>query len=168
MTDSQELIRVSSNPEAIAQLEQALRHPAEFELAEVQTDPADIQAQIIAQLLEASSDEELNRVEAEGWQQLEGVPVEVRGFAWRESAYGEEGGYPVFLVVRGFRMDDGSPVVLTTGSGNVMAQLANLAKRGRVPGAICTLVKAKEATKQGYRPNWLEVTPAASPEPVSA
>lgn len=158
MTDSQNaLVKVSTSPAALEQLEHALRHPAEFTLAEVQTDPAEIQAEIVASLLAAESDEELNRTEAEGWQELEGVAVEVRGFAWRESAYAEQGGYPVFLVVRGQRMDDGSNVVLTTGSGNVMAQLVNLAKRGRIPGAVVRLVKAEQPTAQGFRPTWLEV-----------
>jgi hypothetical protein len=55
-------------------------------------------------------------------------------------------------------MDDGTPVVLTTGSANVLAQLVNMAKRGTLDGAIRMLVESDKPTARGFRPLWL-VTP---------
>jgi hypothetical protein len=142
-------IRHASDLAAIGELEQALlegKAPVE-----VDRDPEDVSREIIASLLAASSDEELERLEAEGWGEFVGVPFEVLDFVWRPSSFDE--GQPVFLVVRALRMDDGSPHVLTTGSGQVMAQLANLAKRDRLP-AIRELAEA--TTKSQRSVYWLK------------
>lgn len=145
----------TATPAVVRELEDALlsgKAPVE-----VQRDPEDVQREIIAALLYAESDEELERVEAKGWGNYVGVPFEVLDFVWRPSTY--EDGSPVFLVVRALRMDDGSPHVLTTGSAQVMAILANLAKRDRLP-AIRELRAAD--TKAGNKVYWL-----ATPESVA-
>lgn len=136
------VVRRASDLVAVQELEKALlegKAPVE-----VDRDPEDVSREIIAQLLAAESDEELERLEAEGWGNFVGVPFEIIDFVWRPSSFDE--GQPVFLVVRAMRMDDGSPHVLTTGSGQVMAQLANLAKRGRLP-AIRELTAAETKSK---------------------
>jgi hypothetical protein len=150
MSKSQTItVRRSTNIVAIGELERAL---LEGEApVEVESDPVEVSREIIAALLAAESDEQLERLEAEGWGQYVGVPFEILDFVWRPSSFNE--GHPVFLVVRGMRMDDGSPHVLTTGSGQVMAQLANLAKRERLP-AIRELAAAE--TKAGNQVYWLK------------
>lgn len=156
MSDSQAIVRRSVDLVAVSELEQALldgKAPVE-----VDRDPEEVSREIIAGLLAAESDEELERLEAEGWGNFEGVPFEVYDFAWRPSSFDE--GQPVFLVVRAIRLDDGSPHVLTTGSGQVMAQLANLAKRGRLP-VIRELAGAE--TKSKRHVYWLK-TPDAIAE----
>ena len=143
------LVRRSVDLQAVSELEQALlsgKAPVE-----VSQDPEDVAREIIAALLAAESDEELERLEAEGWGEHEGVPFEIVDFAWRHSSFFE--GQPVFLVVRALSMVDGTPHILTTGSGQVMAQLANLAKRNRLP-VIRELASAD--TKSNRTVYWLK------------
>lgn len=135
---------------------------------EVVDDPREISTQIIAQLLAAESDAELEQFgDAEGWRGYAvpvsvaksgkgGTPFRIVGFTWRPSSYEE--GAPVFFVVQAENLSTGERVVLTTGSLNVLAQLSNLARRGRIPGAIRMLVEKDSATKAGFKPLWL-ITP---------
>lgn len=130
------------------------------EVPDVVEDPADIQREIMAQLLDAKSDEELELVgQATGWRELPGVPMQISGFRWRPSTYEE--GSPLFFVIDAVRLDTGQRVALTTGSGNILAQLTNMARRGTLVGAIRALEIADTPTKQGFRPNWLR-----SPSPA--
>ena len=145
-------VRNSTDLEAVAELEAILL--GEAEVPAVVDDPAEISKEIIAQLLAAESDEELELVgSATGWRDLPGVPIELHSFKWRPSGFEE--GAPVFFVVSGNRLDTGERVVLTTGSGNVLAQLANMAKRGTLAGAIRTVEISDKPTKNGFRPYWL-------------
>ena len=121
-------VRKSTDIVAIDELERSLRTGEAPN--EVERDPEEVGREIIAQLLDAATDAELERTEAEGWSNYLGVPMQVHSFVWRPSAYNE--GQPVFLVVRAID-PDGNPHVLTTGAGQVMAQLVNLAKRNRLP-----------------------------------
>lgn len=160
MSDSQAIvIRQSTDLAALAELKQALLSGESP--AEVVRDPGEISREIVAQLLAAESDEELERVEAQGWRELAGLPIEIQNFVWRPSGFEE--GQAVFLVVRGKRLDTGEPVVLTTGSANVMAQLANMAMRGTLAGAVRQVKVAEKATANGFKPYWLE-TPQAIKE----
>lgn len=110
----------------------------------VESDPDAAYLEIIRDLMDAEDDDELEFVgNAIGWQELEGVPVEIHSFKWRPSEFDQ--GPPVYLIVFGYRMDDGKRVVLTTGSAGVMAQLWNLAKRDRLP-AIRKLVRSTKPT----------------------
>src|SRR6266568_3703706 len=137
-------VRKSSVPANVAELEQILLGQAKP--PEVADDPAEIQKEIMAQILSAESDEELEQVgAATGWRELYGVPIEIRGFRWRPSTYEE--GSPIFFVVQGTRLDTGEAVALTTGSGNVLAQLTNMAKRGTLVGAIRMAEEADKPTK---------------------
>lgn len=161
METSQALVRLRSSTDlaAITELEDAL---LTGELSsEVLSDPVEQQRQIIAQLLNAESDDELeNFGNAVGWRELMGVPIEIRNFRWLPSQYDE--GPAVFMVVQGTRLDTGEQVVLTVGGANVMAQLANLAKRGRLVGAVRELTEGSK-TRQGFTPLWLQ-----TPEGVRA
>jgi hypothetical protein len=145
-------VRKSTDVAQLDELERILLGDAE--LPDVVDDPAEISREIIAQLLAAESDEELEAVgQATGWRELPGVPMELHGFRWRPSTYEE--GAPIFFVVNATRLDTGERVVLTTGSGNVLGQLTNMARRGTLVGAIRALEIADQPTKQGFRPNWL-------------
>lgn len=133
------------------------------EASNVVTDPQEIARQIVAQLLVATSDEELENFGSTlSWSEIKGVPVEIRNFKWMESTF-EGDGPPVYVVVQGTRLDTGDPVTLTNGSMNVMAALANMAERGTLTGAVRLLTEADKATKAGFRPLWLR-----SPEGASA
>lgn len=161
MEGSTSLVRLRSSADlaAITELEDALL-TGELS-AEVLSDPVEQQRQIIAQLLSAETDEELeNFGNAIGWRELMEVPIEIRNFRWLPSQYDE--GPAVFMVVQGTRLDTGEPVVLTTGGANIMAQLANMAKRGTLIGAIRELVEGTK-TRQGFTPLWLR-----TPEGVAA
>lgn len=145
-------VRKSTDIAQVEELEKILL--GQKEVPEVADDPAEIQREIIEQLLAATSDEELEQVgNAIGWRELAGVPVEIEGFRWRPSSYEE--GSPVFFVVTGTRLDTGERVALTTGSGNVLAQLANMAKRGTLYHAVRMVEISDKATKGGFHPYWL-------------
>lgn len=125
-------------------------------------DPAEAERQIIAQLLAAESDEELERGDAIPWQDIAGIPVRISGFKWMQSTFKSDNpnyvNNPVYFVVFGERLDEGSQVVLTCGSKGVCAALVNLAKRGRIPGAIRTVERTARETRRGFQPMRL-VTP---------
>jgi len=145
-------VRKSTDIAQLDELEKILLGDAD--LPDVVDDPAEISREIMAQLLAAESDEELEAVgQATGWRELPGVPMELHGFRWRPSSYEE--GAPVFFVVNATRLDTGERVVLTTGSGNILAQLCNMARRNTLVGAVRALEVADQPTKQGFRPNWL-------------
>lgn len=121
---------------------------------EIVDDPNEISREIIMQLLAAETDEQLESFGAAvGWRELEGVPVEIRGFRWRRSDFEE--GAAVYVIVNATRLDNGEAVVLTTGSANVMAALSNMARRGTLIGAVRVLERG-EKTKAGYYPLWLK------------
>jgi hypothetical protein len=129
---------------------------------EIVDDPDEISRQIIMQLLSAESEAELESFgQTLGWGDAEGIPMQISGFRWRPSSF-DEGG-PVYVIVNAFRLDTGEAVVLTTGSGNVLAQLSWLARNGRLPGAVRELVKAEKATARGYHPLQLRTPDASHP-----
>lgn len=151
-------VRKSTDVAQLDELERVLLGDAE--LPDVVDDPAEISREIMAQLLAAESDEELEAVgSATGWRELAGVPMELHGFRWRPSSYEE--GAPIFFVVNATRLDTGERVVLTTGSGNILAQLCNMARRGTLVGAIRALEVSDTPTRQGFRPNWLRTPTSA-------
>lgn len=158
-TENVPAVRGSSE---IAQLDELERLLVSGERTEVVEDPALMTRQVIEQLLAAESDEELfSSGQAIGWRNLLGLPVELNGFRWRPSSFEE--GSNVFFVVFGKRMDNGEPVVLTTGASGILAQLVNLARRGRLVGAVVKMVEADKPTRSGYKPLRLElVQPAPS------
>jgi hypothetical protein len=126
----------------------------------VEDDPDAISQEIVAQLLNAASDDELESVgSATGWRTLLNVPMRIHGFRWRPSAYfgksEDGGGASVFFVVQATRLDTGERVVLTTGSRNALAQLCNLAQRQQLVDSIWMMVEATKATGRGFKPIWL-------------
>lgn len=126
---------------------------------EVVEEPEDVSREILAQILTATSIEDVERLEAEGWREYEGVPMEIRGFAWRPSTFEE--GHAVFFVVRAVDLRDGSSKILTTGSGNVMAQLVSLARLGGLIGAIREY--ATDTTAAGFKVGFLRTPEGHSP-----
>jgi hypothetical protein len=152
MSKSQALVvRSSTDLSSLDELDECILTGKRVELLD---DPETIQRQILEQLLGATSDEELEPTEPTGWRELAGVPIEVRSFSWRPSDYDEEGSSSVFVVVFGINLVTGEPVTLTTGARNVLAQLSNLARRGRFP-IVRAVRESEKETKRGYRPLWL-------------
>ncbi len=146
-------VRSSTDLEAITELEAILL--GDQEAPKVVDDPVEISREIMRQLLGAETDAELEAIgSATGWRELEGVPIELQNFRWRPSAFDE--GHAVFFIVQGTRLDTGERVVLTTGAGNVLAQLCNLARRDRLVGAVRMIVRADTPTSNGYYPLWLK------------
>lgn len=132
----------------------------ELEPPEVSTDPEAIQREIMEQIWNATSDEELMLVgQATPWQDLLGIPVEITGFRWSNSQYDQ--GARVFFIVQATRLDNGERVVLTTGGKNVIMALANIARRDAFP-FVGVLQEAEKQTKAGYKPLWL--VPATKPK----
>lgn len=164
-------VRTSADLAQLAELERILMTDEKVEVVEVIDDPAVMQRAITERLLNATSDEELEQFNALSWtKDLEGVPVVINGFRWRPSDYQdnpESQGPSVFFIAELERLDTGQKVVATTGSRNVLAQLVNLAKRDRIPGAVRMIVPADRKTGRGYTPYWLR-TPDGHPGHVDA
>lgn len=154
-------VRSSADLAQVEELYEILMGRAEA--PEIVEDPEIIGREILMQLLSAESDDALVLGKATGWRDLQGVPIELIDFKWRRSEF-EEGG-PVYFIVRGRRLDDGEQVVLTTGSTNITAQLANMARRGTLVGGVWTCVQADKATARGFFPLWLE---KVKPDTVAA
>ncbi len=153
-------VRSSTDLAQLQDLEQVL---LTNERQEIVDDPEQISREIMAQLLAAESDEELNQQGTTvSWREMLNVPVQLRGFKWRPSDFEE--GSSVFFVVFGDRLDTGEQVVLTTGARNVLAMLVNLAKRQALVGKVVAMVASDRPTKAGYTPYWLRIIEPAEPE----
>lgn len=154
MADSQEMVVHSHADTASLDLLDEILLTGELNI-EIVDDPNEISRSIVAQLLQAGDDEELqNFGNATGWRELIDVPVELHGFRWQASSFEGEGS-PVYFIVSATRMDTGERVTLTTGSMNVLAQLSNMARRGTLLGSVWMIHQADNPTRQGYRPLWL-------------
>lgn len=163
-------VRSSLDGVALIELAEIFRSGERVEIVD---DPDAISREIFEQILGADSDAALNQMgQATGWRELEGVQILLGpSFRWRPSSYDE--GAAVFLIVPADRInEDGTlePVVLTTGSRNVIAQLMNMASRNTIEGRIVSLERSEKASARGFFPLWLRVhnpTPAdtaAAPE----
>ena len=155
---AEEIVTVPA-PGSLEELEAILMD--ELEPPEVSTDPEAISREILTQILQAETDDDMLSVgSATSWQELLGVPVEIRGFRWLPSRYDQ--GAKVFFVVTGTRLDTGEAVVLTTSGQNVLGMLINLQRRKRFP-SVWRLVEAEKETSRGFKPLWLEpVKPKAA------
>lgn len=154
-------VRSSADLAQVEELYEILMGRAEA--PDIIEDPEQISREIVAQLLGADSDEGLVLGKAIGWRDLQGVPIELHDFKWRKSDFDE--GNSVYFIIRGRRLDEGDQVVLTTGSRNITAQLANMARRGTLVGGVWVCVQAEKATGNGGFPLWLE---KVKPDTVAA
>lgn len=153
-------VRDHRSPEGLGEVTRLLL-TKERSTQEVVEDPEDISREILAQILSATTIEETERLEAESWRELEGVPMEIRGFAWRPSSFEE--GHSVFFVVRANDLSGETPrpCILTTGSGNVMAQLVSLARLDGLVGAVREI--AHDDTAAGFKVYYLRTPEGMSP-----
>lgn len=125
----------------------ALLNEYEFEA----TDGSEAQSQILDQILNATDDDELENIGgAAGWQNYLGIPMEIQGFHPAKSEK-EGDGPPFYLLCDLGNVVTGDILTLSIGSWGVIGQLLNLAKRGKIPGAIRILTKGEE-TKAGRNP----------------
>lgn len=131
-------------------------------LPQTSSDPQVISSAIATRILEASSQEEVDAIadaSLTGWDELEGVPVDVQGFRAQPSDYWDpkkpETGLPFFLIVTLVRRDTGEQMVVSTGSTNVVAALIRAARAGQLPLENVKLQKARKSTQAGYFPYWL-------------
>ncbi|HZL19871.1 MAG TPA: hypothetical protein VFG23_19205 [Polyangia bacterium] len=132
---------------------------------EIIEDPAVIQQQILDRLLNAESDEQLEAetvglidlarrfVAHDGLKPQPGVVLELVDFEWRPSSF--EDGPPVYVIVLATRMDNGEMVACTTGSLNIMGQLANMKRRGTLSGAVRIPTEVDKPTAGNKWPMWL-------------
>lgn len=112
---------------------------------------AEAQQSIMERILAATDDDEAENIGgAQGWQEYLGVPMEIQSF--RPLPSEKEGeGPPFYLLCEVTNVVTGDELAVSIGSWGVIAQLINLAERGRIPGAIRILTKGEE-TKAGRNP----------------
>ena len=113
-------------------------------------DPVEVNARITEQMLAAETPEEALRAGATiGFDELMGVPVEVRGFYFRPSTL--KGDVRVYMLVDGYRLDEGEPCIITTSAVQVMRTLAVWGAKGWLP-ATFIVDKADTPTQDGFTP----------------
>lgn len=150
-------VRTSLELASLNELAEVMRSGERVEIVD---DPEQISREIFEQILGSKTDADLNQMgQATGWRELEGQQILLGAeFRWRPSSYTE--GAPVFLVVPANKIGPEGvlePVVLTTGSRNVIAQLMNMAARGTLEGRVVSLERAPKASSKGFYPLWLVV-----------
>lgn len=174
-------IRSSNEISSVESLREQLLNLSWDDVEEVIEDPQQVQREIMTGLLYAESDDELlNRTEAVGLRELArrfdrhhglpeqaGVAVELHRFKWRRSEFEGEG-LPIYFIVECTRLDTGERIVATTGSVNVIAQLANMAIRGTLAGSKVLPTETEKPSKSGNYPMWLVRPPVATVRPAPA
>jgi hypothetical protein len=119
-------------------------------------DPSVIAARIDAQILSASSVEELfGEREVIHARDYLNKPFRLLDVEWRPSSIEGEG-LPFFAVMHIANMD-GEPAVLTTGARSVLLKVAKAQKEGWLPLEV-RIVQSEKKTENGYQP--LDLMPA--------
>lgn len=92
----------------------------------------DMSEAIMARILSSDSLEDIFREDGStATRDLVGVPLEVRDCVVRESSL--EGKQGVYMLLDAYRLDEGVPVLVNTGSPKVMAQVMRCKQRGFLP-----------------------------------
>lgn len=154
MAGSKELValRGSADMATLDILKEILRGNAKVtDYKFVDQSGSDAQQSIMERILNAADDDEAENIgSAIGWQKYLGVPMEIHSF--RPLPSEKEGdGPPFYLLCELTNMITGDALAVSIGSWGVVAQLINLAERGKIPGAIRILEKGEE-TKAGRNP----------------
>jgi hypothetical protein len=112
------------------------------------------QSGIVARILGAAgADAVLDMGEPVKAEELEQIPLLVKGVRWMRSTFDEGPG--VYAVADAVRIDNEEQVKVTCGGVNVMTQLLKLQTMGVLPQKV-KIVKASRPTKSGYYPYWLQ------------
>lgn len=120
-----------------------------------EVDPDDAVERILADLLKAGTAADLNKPwETSGLERYLDVPLQILEVGRAPSDFD---GIGVFLVVRATNVRTNEPVVLTTGSTAVMAQLIMCHRNGWLP-IVATPRAGKRKTRGGYVAYHLEFT----------
>jgi hypothetical protein len=119
-----------------------------------ETNAQQSQAGIVARILGAEgADNVLDMGEPTKAEELEQVPLLVKGVSWQRSTFEEGPG--VYAVIDATREDQNEPLKVTCGSVNVMTQLLKLQTMGAFPQKV-KIVKSSKPTASGYYPFWLQ------------
>lgn len=121
-------------------------------------DPLAVSQQIVARILSAESvDDVLSQGKALHAKDVLGRAFTAHDVRFNQSAYagGESGSPAVFAIIQAEFHDDGSFGVVTCGSRNVMAQLYQLKRLGKLSDQPLAIRESDTPTAQGYSPMWL-------------
>jgi hypothetical protein len=122
---------------------------ADIDLSEGE-DPLEVQARIMAQILDAPTlDDAFSSGETLSAEDLIGVPLEVDRVSWQKSSYKQ--GLQYFAVAFAQRLDEGVPIIFTTGAGNIMALLRRCQLHDEFPVAF-KMIRAEGESEDGNRP----------------
>jgi len=170
MAKGSELEVLSSNTDigTLMSLEEILKGNANIENFEFeQVDNENAQQDILNRILNASDDDEAENVGgAMGWQNYMGYPMVIHSFRPLPSEKKGDGP-PFYLLCELSNTVTGDNLTVSIGSWGVLAQLINLAKRGKIPGAVRILTKGEE-TKAGRNPLKLISTESEINERIAA
>lgn len=170
MASSKDLVVLSGNTDlaTLDNLAEILRGNAKVEDFEFeQVDNENAQQDILERILNATDDDEAENIGgALSWQNYMGVPMMIQSFRPLPSEKMGDGP-PVYFLCELTNMVTGDNLTVSIGSWGVLAQLINLAKRDKIPGAIRILTKGEE-TKAGRNPLRLESTESEKNERMAA
>ena len=120
-------------------------------------DPEQAAMEIVRRILAANDVESvLRQQEAIHARDVLNEPLKIVGFDVNESTM--ESGPAFYMLVRCVDAE-GEPFSVTCGAVNVMAQLFRLGELDAFP-LDAKIVESAKPTKAGYRPMWLEASPA--------
>lgn len=170
MASSKDLVVLSGNTDVatLDTLTEILKGNAKIEDYEFeQVDNENAQQDILERILNATDDDEAENVGgALGWQNYLGIPMIIHSFRPLPSEKKGDGP-PFYLLCELGNVVTGDQITASIGSWGVLAQLINLAKRGKIPGAVRILTKGEE-TKAGRNPLKLVSTQSEIDERVAA
>jgi hypothetical protein len=154
MAPSKELVTLSGNKDiaTLDALSEILRGNAplsdyDFEIV----DNENAQQDILERILNADDDDEAENIGgALSWQNYLGIPMMIHAFRPMPSEKKGDGP-PFYLLCELTNGVTGDNLTVSIGSWGVIAQLLNLAKRDKIPGAVRILTKGEE-TKAGRNP----------------
>lgn len=109
---------------------------------------------IASELANAESVEELlGDRQGASWGDFINIPLRVKSVRYMRSGFGDGAGY--FAVVNAATADTDEPLTLTTGSVNVLIQLAKLEQFGKLHETPLKLTESQKASANGFRPQRL-------------
>lgn len=122
-------------------------------------DAAEASERIVLQILQAKTWDDVDAPwDKEPKEELIDKELRIDSIMRRPSSYA--GGLGVFLVVRGALLEDKRPVVFSTSSMSIIAQLVKLHMLDAFP-VFAIIRKSERPTENGYWPQHLEVIGAA-------
>jgi hypothetical protein len=140
-------------PKEVEKLELAILGEGEWENA-ISDDPEEVTREIARRILTAESEGDIYKQDSTlSATDVLGVPLNIRTVRWQKSRM--DGAANVFAIIGATRLNDGSDLLITCGGRNVMAQLLQAGRLGKIPSEMPVMFTEKETGTPGRSTLWL-------------